>query len=321
MVDVYWDYINPTMGGLILLVNLLELVAIYKIRGRMETSMVFILNLAISDLLVGVMIISIKLLINRINTDIQLKKDIRLVSPLLIELYMLFNFGLMRLSLVNSVLNLTVITIDRVLAVSKPILYRRIQQKHARLVCLGVWVISISIIIVYYCILKYHVIGEFKMEFDLLMFPLLTIPTLFILLFCYLSIIKILQLLRKDLNICAVRSQQCSVRDETCHLQREWKVIKLAIAVVTIYFLCWMPLSVYGVLRAFKIKSVMAEDVTFGIALLNSFFDPIVYFHHIRREIGILVGKIFHRISYCFHVSAFSEEVTADILLVSVAST
>lgn len=321
MVNFYWDYINPGIGGCIIIVNLIELAVIYKIGKRIENSMVFIINLSISDLLVGIIVILSKILLDLLNKEISLKEgDLSQVNPILIEFYVFCNFGFLRLSLVNSVLNLTVITIDRFLAVGKPILYRKIQQRHALVVCAIVWLTSISIITVYYCIVKYAVFGEVKIQYDLLVFPLLALPTLIVLAVSYTSIIRILRLLRKELNVDKKNMTVSQPRQQgTRHLQREWKVIKLAIAVVTVYFICWTPLSVYGIARAFDFNSFVAEDVIFAIALLNSLLDPIVYFHHIRNEIRRAFCKLSHTIRYYFHVSHYNEEVTADILLESVA--
>lgn len=311
MTNAYWDYIDPTIGGLIVIINLVELIVMFKMKKKLESSMILIMNLSISDLLAGIMILACKFLRDDLNKKKLVIEKMGKGDLILVEMYYFCNFGFLRLSLVNSVLNLIVITIDRLIAVGKPMFYRKIRQRHAISVCALVWVLSISAILIYYFCLKYINVESSLLRYDLLIFPLLTIPTLFGLFLSYAKIIRILQLLRKELS---TRRQDSGgpkqQNDQSLHIRRELKVIKLAIAVLSVYFLCWTPLAIYGIVRAFDIESKKVQDITFAIALLNSVFDPIVYFHYARREIYKLSRTV---INY-FKSSQKKEDATKNIL-------
>ena len=68
--------------------------------------------------------------------------------------------------------------------------------------------------------------------------------------------------------------------------------MKLSISVLCCHFACWLPLSVYGIVRACGIESETVAEITFGIAILNSFLDPLVYLHHIRRSMARVAAKL-----------------------------
>lgn len=280
MEEIYWDYINPTIGVAIVFASVIEALIIYKIRNKMSTSMVYILNLAISDLLVGVMILVTKGLLIIIT-----QMGARVRDHLwLIEIYAVVNFAFLRLSLVTSLLNIIAIAIDRWIAVARPYFYRKLKSRHAVLICALIWLVALSVVAIYYTIVRSKIENNtIRHEYELLIFPLLTLPTLLGLIFSYLSILRFLRRSRQEFT----NQNSDSDVDEsmTNHVEREYKVLKLSIAIIGTFALCWIPLSVYGILRAVGVHSRDTQIATFAIALVNSLLNPIVYFHHQRHTV------------------------------------
>lgn len=312
MQNIVWNFLSPTLAGLIIFSNIIEIIIIARLKEKLHLSMVYILNLSISDLLVGLVIAAIKIVYFAMQNNPQL-----IQNKALVEFYFLLVFLFLRLSLIVSVLNLTAITVDRILAVRKPLWYRKLKQKKAICVSIFLWVTAASVLAVYYCGIRFDWISQqSQTEYELLLFPIVTIPAAVILSLCYYFIVSKLNMQRRRLHNTGLILHETTgdklitfspvpSKQEHRRLKKEWKVIKLAISVVSAYLICWLPISIYGLLKACGVSYKNIEDTLFFVAIMNSFLDPILYLHHIRSEIAKFGRKILHRVACTeFHVES-----------------
>ena len=142
-------------------------------------AMVYILNLSISDVAIGIVMVVLKSLDPFMKTT--LKGNI-----IAIEFYHVIRFCFIRLSLFVSVFNLIALTLDRMWAITKPFSHRKRRRKFAINVCVGVWALSIACVTLVYCISRFHLnnIGRYNN----LVFPVATYSSTILFIISYLAI-------------------------------------------------------------------------------------------------------------------------------------
>ena len=303
MSNVVFKYLSPTLGSFIIIANFLVLLFTRKTNIKITPSLVYITNLAVSDLLVGVIIVLVKLLYClRINFE-----NLQ-TSKALTEFYELSIFIFFRLSLFISVLTLIVVTIDRIVAVQIPLFHRVIKHRISIIICMCIWIISIVISSLYYCLLKFKIVDE---NFGELLFPVLVYPTAFVIVLGYLFIILKVKSQRRRMTQINLQVKNKNQNEDKNILERnlrksvtlknqikkELKLIKLTLLIVVTFLFCWLPLATYGLIVAINKKSnapqtKTVEDSLFTMAILNSLINPMVYAQHFRKEFGKYLQNI-----------------------------
>lgn len=303
MSNVVFKYLSPTLGSFIIIANFLVLLFMRKTNIKITPSLVYITNLAVSDLLVGVIIALVKLLYYlRINFEnLQTSKALN-------QFYKLSIFMFLRLSLFISVLTLIVVTIDRIVAVQSPLFHRVLKRRVSIIICICIWIISIIISAMHYCLLKFKIVDE---NFGELLFPVLVYPTSFVIVLGYLFIILKVKSQRRRMTQINFQFKNKNYNEDKNILEsnlrksvtlknqikKELKLIKLTLLIVVTFLFCWLPLSTYGLIVAINEKShapktKTIEDSLFAMAVLNSLINPMIYAQHFRKEFSKYLQNI-----------------------------
>ena len=144
---------------------------------------IFLINLAASDLLVGLTVIIIKVL-----SFLHLRKMIAWTMPIAWTSHLL-KFAFMRMSLLTSVFNLISLTMDRFLAIRNPIAYRmQVRRKQALVIVFMTWFLSVALSAAHYYIINFSGVS---LKYDLVIFPAAVFPATITFAICYAKIIRI----------------------------------------------------------------------------------------------------------------------------------
>ena len=184
--SVLYNYVSPTIAALTLLLNstvVCVLVRQYrrnKRGGKRKHSapLIFLANLAISDLLVGLTVTVIKFIFYLDHYRlIQWSFSLRWANHLM-------KYAFLRLSLLISVFNLASLTIDRFLAVRFPMTYRiKVTNKLAFFVVAMTWLLSVAFAAAHYGVTYFS--GIALLQYDLVIFPAVVFPAALIFTICY----------------------------------------------------------------------------------------------------------------------------------------
>ena len=278
--ELMWVFISPTLAVFIVIVNLVQIYSIIKSnRRKLSIPFIFMVNLSISDLSVGLTEILIKTIYWTIYTR-------KISSQAILDIFNYLLFVFLRMSLMMSVFNLIAITFDRLYCVIKPIHYRQMNRRKAFYVCISLWIISIISTSSYYYGLSSLKDAYTMWRIDLLFFPLTTFPTLPFLSFVYIFIW--FHVKKQNKNLQAENSDNSFVRRK----KQEHRLFVLACTVVVFFILCWFPISIYSLLKLFKFDMRYDYDnILFVIAMSNSLLNPLVYFHFIRNKIWRILRR------------------------------
>ena len=176
--EIVYKYIGPCTVPFIILLNVFELVSIRKSSKKyiFNPYNVFMNNLSISDLIVG-----ISLLLLHVCKAIQIKlfKDniaMNIISDFFIHCSL-------RISLCSSVFFLSAVTISRLRIVTKPFSTRKISRISAHKISVGLWFVSIVIVIPEFIL--YTVSRKFNTRYRRLLYPIMTYPATVLFCYCY----------------------------------------------------------------------------------------------------------------------------------------
>lgn len=149
--NVMYKYFTPTIGGVSIPFNLLQLIAIFKFtkRGRMPLYMVYVASLSASDLGFGLFMVVLKSMDPFMDTT--LKHNI--VAN---EVYEILRNVLLRFSLFASIFNLLALTFDRFMAIKYPLTHMKFGKSFAVKTCVLIWILSFACVVAYYCITRFH---------------------------------------------------------------------------------------------------------------------------------------------------------------------
>ena len=282
MLDIYFEVISQIIATLVMITNLTEILLLIRRMKTLKTSMIFILNLAISDMLVGTVVVTITIM----------------YYVKVIRAYDLFINLLLNLSMHMSSMNLIAVTADRCLAVIKPIWHRKIKRKFSVIVCIILWIVSTAIFSTLYFLIKFgNHNPKIRWRFFYLTYPIVTLTTTSVLIYGYYTIINKLKLhrrrvmfqmisVRKMTVIAVGKAVEPTVMSAKKKIKSEAKMIKLTAPLILLYVICWIPISIYYIFEAFDKYNPYAFKSLFCIALLNSLLNPILYFHHVRKEMS-----------------------------------
>ena len=123
--------ISPTVAALVVILNLLKLYVIKtKQRQNKSVSIIYLINVSISDITVGILII--------VYRSMYLYVDNNAVAE---EICKIIQLCLIRISLFVSVFNLVALTLNQMWAIRKPFIHRKYGTKFAIKICFAVWMI------------------------------------------------------------------------------------------------------------------------------------------------------------------------------------
>ena len=176
-----FEIVTPVMGGLVIVLNIIEMGWILQQGRTQRPGAIYILNLAISDIVVGLTMVILKSIDPFMETD--LKYDMTAQ-----EIYNIIQYCLLRLSMFLSVFNLLVLSVDRVWAISRPFSHRKKTASFAVKVCILVWILSIICVTSIFCMVRFYG-GNFERYYNLVL-PVATYLTTFAFAVCYLVIFR-----------------------------------------------------------------------------------------------------------------------------------
>ncbi|XP_066930005.1 somatostatin receptor type 1-like [Clytia hemisphaerica] len=299
LTDVLESYVIPSIGAVIVIFNVV--VIYYMLRYRRcrqhnPIATVYMINMVIGDLFVGLVIILVK------STDYAFESRQHEFSY---DKYMLFRDCIIRLSLFISVLNLIPLTLDRVWAVKYPISHRQSKKTIAIKICIAVWFLAILFIAIMYLFHFTRNLDHFAL--NRLIFPLATFPTTLVFIVCYIVIFRELRRSRqyrersgsRSANMMHVTSQ-LSVESRSSSIislgkfdekRGEVKFVQLAVKTVVIFILCWFPIATCGMANCnYKLESIF---MILGFA--NAAVTPLIYYTHLRQALGRRIRRLTSR--------------------------
>lgn len=238
---------------LALLGNTLVCVAFYRSTNLRSVTNVFIVSLAVTDILVAAVSIPIWLVIKNdcINNSTA-------CDPVLLAFWRCLDI----LFSTASIMNLCAISCDRYIAITSPLRYTQIITKTRAIIALiCLWSYSIVIATINIHGGKYYPVLVFVVSFLL---PLI------VMLYSYSRIF--LAAIRQVRRIQPIR--------QAFYFKREIKAAKTLAMVMGVFIVCWTPFFVINILvrfsRGFYVKPIM----TLAIKLLhygNSALNPVIY--------------------------------------------
>ena len=141
--------VNPILGGLIILANGAQLGFILRKyeRKQIMSSLMFLVSSVIVNILFGLNIIIVKIMDKEIGSKV--KNDI-----LALKTWRFFKGQMINIVLHVSILNILLLTFEKMLAVTAPFLLRQFTKKIRWFVLLLVWITSISGVAISYHYMK-----------------------------------------------------------------------------------------------------------------------------------------------------------------------
>ena len=262
--DPPFHHIYLAIGILVIVANIFQIIAIWKTNKKLNIPSIFILNLSISDLLIGLV-----LLVNS-SIDYRLQRTISHGEEDELEKYQrALADGSMTISSVISTSNLIVIAFDRLYCIVKPIKYRTHNRNIAILIWLVLWIICILTVIT-----NYLMEGQWAN-----ILPYVVFPTLVILMSVY---IYIWIYIRKN--------NESVHKTNTVRKKQERRLLIMSCSVVVAFMISFLPSSVYTLY-----KDDWCNDILYAILYCNSLMNPVIYLTFIRRKIYNTLKKTWPR--------------------------
>ncbi|XP_011150892.1 tyramine/octopamine receptor [Harpegnathos saltator] len=264
--NIFWILVDCFLFVVIVLGNVLTIVAIAVTRRlRNVVSNFFVLNLAVSDLLVGMALpYHLAFYVN----DALSHEELICVS----------RFVLISLACGGSIYNIMVIAIDRYVAIVHPLSYNNYATRRRMLfIIAGTWLctIGVSSIPIYWnrfsatstCELetvlpRYYIVAIQMPSF------LLTWVTMFLL---YVKIWKEAQMCARRMNLSIVSSFT---------EKNDRRSVHVVLMILGCFSICWLPYFVVACMRSFGWMQDSTNTwykITFALALANSGMNPVIY--------------------------------------------
>ena len=270
--EVIFMVVSPTFASLMIILNsaILALVKFSKNQTKCR-KLIYIMNLSVADLFLGVNIILVKAM-SVVEKSHPQKNSIKNVRHFL-------QGKLMPLSLYISVLSVAVITFDRLLMVLQPIKYMRIRHWKKRAVCVCVWIMATSTVLG-----MYFLVNDNKQEYILT--PCLVLLTV---VFVSASYFKIQRHLSSINSITLNRRSGGGVGNKATGITlSERRFTQFCFQSFVLFVVCWLPFSVYGILYVTNMIDTWSYYLDFRytchiMAFSNSVFSPILFLFHFKR--------------------------------------
>lgn len=183
-VYVICSYVTPVSAFFIIVTNIFELWCIRKLqRSKINPLINFIKHLSLSDLMVGIMIASV-----RITTAIE--TSFNGDNFIATEVKMFFVTCLLRFSLCASVFIMTTFAVTKMITVRQGY---RITRSTATRACAASWLMSLIVVLPEYILYRLKLISRDNEKYRILLYPIVTFLVCVIFTFCYCAIYKVLR--------------------------------------------------------------------------------------------------------------------------------
>ena len=294
LAEFIFNYVSPILAVIILVLNSAEIYFIFQQKVRIKYSAIaYIFNLAISDIFVGVAVVTVKIFYHVWKSN---------YSHTIWLLFFVSRYYLLRVSLFASVFNLMAMTLLRWLAIRYPIKHRSFIRKYTTKMCVLIWALSFLVVTCLYCGLYFKLDHAQLDRYEVIIFPIIVYPTSALFVFSYYHMRK-LSIKKQEKNRQRKTNQLSDhvrkyYRNNTKKHSFEDKVHRFAIRSTIAFIMCWMPLSTYGLAKFFNASDGWnnmrdLEFSLFTLAFINSVIDPILYFLSTpRRRMRQCNGRI-----------------------------
>ena len=278
-----------------IVVNILCLMAILQIHGKLTAHFRLIISLASSDILIATSVM-LYMLIN-IRFPVHLKAGFGPASYRLRRCSHVAAKALNTTALNISLLNLMGMAIDLYLAIVRPLHYPQLMDERRVGLMVGtLWVVAVvcgfsdafSVIperrhLVRYNFCEMAYMTPYQAEFTVFSIALVC---LFIMVFIYVRIY--VKINRRHAARCS-RLSEANRRHQVVDFNRNRKALLTTLMIVGSFVVCWLPLCLFqvtlviqvfvdmSVLRPFLAVLASADQYLFDLLLLNAIADPAVY--------------------------------------------
>ncbi|XP_025074394.1 histamine H2 receptor isoform X1 [Pogonomyrmex barbatus] len=263
---VFWILMDCFLFIAIVLGNVLTILAIaWARRLRNIISNYFILNLAVSDLLVGVTL--------PYHLAFYVDKTLHHNKPICIS-----RFVMISLACGGSIYNLIVIAIDRYVAIVHPLSYNRyVTRKRVLLVIVVAWMctMGVSSIPIYWNCFDTSDVCELETVLPRFYIVAIQMPSFFL---SWITMFLLYWKIWKEAHMHA-RRMNLSVVPNLVE-KNDRKSVQVVLLILGCFSICWFPYFVIACLRTFgwKTHSIMIwYKSTFALAIANSGMNPFIY--------------------------------------------
>lgn len=257
--------------------NLLAIAAYCKAARLRVVTRCFIINLAVTDLLVGAIIMPFWFH--------RMLQDRQIVTTLLYKAWITLDIT----CATASIISLAVVSIDRYIVISKPLSYERFLPKsRAIFVILVVWLYSFGVAVLREIRWRYYSLLVTGFSFIL---PLGTI------LFAYANIFKAAKVQAMRIRRSCLPNSSESNRNKK-HFEKELKATKTISLVIGAFLVCWLPFFVLSIMSQHCTQCTISFEVVIIVKWLhyaNSALNPIIYSMHNRDFRAALQTILFNK--------------------------
>ena len=259
---------------LIIIANTTVLIVLGRMKNCLTKMKLFLQSLALADLCVGLIWLLIHIE-NILGFDIHVLTTSYWIC--LMELHLLV------IVLTVSVLTLSIISIERYIAVVRPFKYHTlITQARSKYAVVSVWLFSTMLYLPVYLVFLFTADGTsanlWDQRFKIALYScfyilsIIIVPNAFISLYCYSYIIKCIMRRGKF-----VSKHQSSMQHSQRHSERT--LAKISISVFSGFYITWLPFVVVSFIAYLNLVEIneVVYHATLNIGLWNSVLNSIIY--------------------------------------------
>lgn len=275
-VPFFLPYVTGGVSAFLCLItvpgNLLVVLAVFIDPNKDLRSpfMYFVANLAMADLLVGLVTDPLSAFYHMKNALGLLDYETLYIPSVHIPFF---------ISCTASVLSLAALTVDRYLAISSPFRYRaKLNTMRAAMACGTVWTLSLSFPFAYLYIGFYHYAFLFANTAVAL--------TFLVLLFAYIRIYKIFRRQVREWDRLHDSTEENRVKK--CTMRWEQKITKTLLIMLVLFISCYFPacalIYIINLCNTCNCDLILwARDLQFLLILANSSMNPFIYSWRLRN--------------------------------------
>jgi len=269
------------LSTLIIIFNAMQIyIMLVSNKKKLATPMLFILNLSISDLLLGC-ILAVMMATGQGTTFFD--QNSKLLSPPLSFLFYT--------SLIASTGMLIAITIDRLQSVAAPMKYRQRRRKTVLTYIALTWITAMT-----YCAVNIFIVypryPDLFFKIVNTMFFVVAFITIVLMIVCYAFILHYIRKQNKQMNV--ARSSSSTIKSSAEYrILKEAKLRKIAFAVIFSYVLCFSPNSFKYLLVVSNVVELVHVPTLSFLTISNSLWNTLLYFGCIRQKLYRKAKKVF----------------------------
>lgn len=231
-------------------------------KGRISKNILLLLNLAITDLIIGIGIVFSKLLF------LIYKKA---KNRVILYIATFVSACLLKIALLVSVANLLLLAFLRLYAIRRPMKYRTVTKKFIIKICIFLWLL-ISLFIVMQFFFSYRLNDP-----DSDIFYVIIAPYVFLAVITFsVTYLIIFKSIRTRVNVGDGNMRKPNKRGDRAFKVGSYSVIAFAA--------CWLPISAWSIVDQVADQNTPSVLSLTCLAYLNSAVDPILYFVIYRKN-------------------------------------